>query len=166
MKNRFWSLLALCAVSFSVLAASLTLYASDFRWSGLNNVAGTGVSSEIGIRSAGSFVIIRLHNETPGQNNPVSTGQDVKIVWQDGSSETIKFKCSISPSCAAPVDGTQEPASGSSGSGPGGYPDDPGYVGGDNPFSDCFSETVTGCVSVGDGPMQCETYNVLNCPFG
>jgi hypothetical protein len=131
----------------------------------LNNVSGTGIASEMGIRSAGSFTIIRLHNETPGQNSPINTGQDVKIIWQDGSSEKIKFRCNISPSCATPVDGTQEPPN-SGGGGPGGYAGDFGSGGGDNPFADCFSDTSTGCVSVGDGPMQCETYTVLNCPLG
>lgn len=169
MKNGRWSLLGVCAISFAVLAASLTLYASDSRWSNRSNISGTGISSEFGIRVAGSFVIIRFHNETPNQSKPISLGQEVKIVWQDGSSERVKLKCLSSPACAEPVDGTQQPAPGSSGSGGGPYDDGGGYGPGDGglggtPYENCMVDRETGCVAVGESENQCHTFSVLNCP--
>lgn len=119
MKKARFYLIGLVALSFAALAATITVYASDPRWNSLNNVAGTGISSELGIRSLGAFVIVRMHNETPAQSKPIQLGSTFKVVWQDGSSEQVKYQCNTSPAvCAKPVPGTQQAPSSGSGGGP------------------------------------------------
>ena len=164
MKKKTMWLVALLAFSLSALAAVVTINLSDYPYNGLSMVQGQNIYSEAEIKMGIGFEVVKMYN---GLNSTkLGNGDQAKVIYQDGSSERYAVGSLLSSGGVLPIPGTQQSASGSGGGGPGGYPDDPGYVGGDNPFSDCFSETVTGCVSVGDGPMQCETYNVLNCPFG
>jgi hypothetical protein len=111
--------------------------------------------------------MIKTHNAIQGQTNPLSTGQTVKVVWLDGSSEQIKLNCKTSPACAAPVQGTQQLADTGGGDG-GGYAGggDAGGGGGlsGTPYENCMSGTTTGCVAVGESETQCQTFSVLECP--
>jgi hypothetical protein len=167
MKNfiKRWPFLSLLLISFAVVAATVTINTADTAYRNLNNVVGTNIHTEPEIRMAAGFTLSGAYRNIHGFGT-LGDGSQFKVVWQDGSSETYVVNNRFMSDGTMPVPGTQQPGGTGGGGGPGGYPDDPGYGGGDDPFSDCFSETVTGCVSVGDGPMQCETFTVLNCPFG
>lgn len=171
MSSRKWMFVGLMSVSFAVMAAAVTLYASDPRWSGLANVQYTGISSEASIRSAGAFTMIRTHNYALGQTNPVSVNSKVKIVWQDGSSEDVMLNCVSSPACAQPVPGTQQTSSSVVG---GGGVLDPTLSGGalgvvsgalgGGQFANCYQTTQRVGVDVGEEGMKWTTVNVLKCP--
>ena len=161
-----------CAVVGALLACSavaatiVTLYADDSRWNTLNNVYGTGISSEDAIRSAGAFAMIGVYNRTVPEAIQIRIDQTIRVAWQDGTSEQIKLVCATSPVCARIVEGTQVDAGGSAGDGgsevggTGGYS---GWAGG-NPYDQCTSDVVNACVAIADGEWRCENVSILDCP--
>ncbi len=170
IKKYRYKLLLLCFVSFAAFAAVVTLNASDLIYRNISNVNQTGITSESSIRAAGAFAMIGVYNQLPTQQSSVKVGQEIKIVWQDGSSERFKVLSFFSPAAGVePVDGTQQPAPGNSGSGGGPYDDGGGYGPGDGglggtPYENCMVDRETGCVAVGESENECHTFSVLNCP--
>jgi hypothetical protein len=166
MLRKGYGLLVLLSVSFVAFAAGIvTINTSNPPYSTQSNVVGTNIYSMVEIRIAAGFQILGAYN-TLNSNNRLASGDQFEVKWQDGSTEKYAVSTPLSSVGTTPVPGTQQVPPNSGGGGPGGYAGDFGSGGGDNPFADCFSDTSTGCVSVGDGPMQCETYTVLNCPLG
>lgn len=144
----------------------ITLYANDVRWRSLENVLGTGITSEDGVRSAGAFSMIVTYNRTVPETARITLGQIIRVAWQDGSSEQIMFRCASSPACAQVVEGTQVEAGGGAADGGGGYDDGGTYTGwaGGDPYDQCMNDVVNACVAIGDGEWSCENVSVLDCP--
>ena len=166
MRRTICAALGVLLACSAVAATIVTLYANDSRWNTLNNVYGTGISSEDGVRSAGAFAMIGIYNRTVPEVIRIRLDQTIRVAWQDGTSEQIKFVCSTSPACARIVEGTQVDAGGSAGdggSGDGGSGDYSGWVGGD-PYDQCTSDVVNACVAIGDGEWRCENVSILDCP--
>lgn len=165
MKRKSFALLVALIAGSAIAATMITLYANDLRWRNLENVLGTGITSEDGVRSAGAFSMIVTYNRTVPESARITLGETIRVAWQDGSAEQIRFRCSSSPACAQIVEGTQVDAWDGSADGGG---DDAGgtYTGwaGGDPYDQCTTDVVNACVAIGEGEWSCENVSVLDCP--
>ncbi|MBB6246326.1 hypothetical protein [Rhodanobacter sp. A1T4] len=83
----------------------------------LSNVVGTDNSSDETIQTAGATQVAAVYRLSVAEGLPA--GATFRIVWQDGSSESILVASTTSSLGAVPIPGSQKAAGASGGSGSG-----------------------------------------------
>jgi hypothetical protein len=107
-KIGFWILLF---VSYTALAASVVIDTLNPQYHRLTQVAVTSASSPEQVRSLGAAQAAAVYRASSG--SPFSSlppGSTFRIVWPDGSAETIMIVNPASSSGTRPVPGSQQAA--------------------------------------------------------
>lgn len=150
-QNRSW-LVVLLLVSFTALAALVTINTSGSAYRNLSNVVGTSIRTDAPVRVAGGTQVAAVYRNLNGGlfGGALKVGHRFKIVWPDGSSEEVEVVSLTSHVGAVPVPGTQAPGSGGGSGGSGGTGGAGGGSGGGGAIG---SGCVAGCnpkVDVGE----------------
>lgn len=165
MKKKIVWIAALFALSFVVMAAIVTVNLSNPPYNQLSMVRGQNIYSEVEVKIGIGFEAVQTYNRLNA--NKLGKGDQVKIVYQDGSSEQYAVNSTMLSGGIVPIPGTQKP---NSSAGSGGGPFDPGLLGGGlgtvggSQFQNCFQTTQRIGVDVGGEGMKWTTVTVLECP--
>jgi hypothetical protein len=104
----FWILLF---VSYAVVAASAVIDTLGPNYRNLTHVSVTSVQSPEEVRTLGATQAAAVYRASSGMPfSALPPGSTFKIVWPDGSTETIMVVDQKSAAGAAPVEGTQRAA--------------------------------------------------------
>ena len=153
-RKQKWGVFGLAFLTFSVVAATVSINAGAFPYTQVPSATGVGVSSHSEVRIAALYGLAGMYRTTHGPAS-LGVGSTIKVTWDDGSSEEGKVSCLTSTVCVVPVPGTQKPA-GSTGSGSGdssGGGSKGGSGGGSNPgsgsgcYGNCNGEVIVGPIS-------------------
>ncbi|MET0583048.1 MAG: hypothetical protein ABWX88_05535 [Pseudoxanthomonas sp.] len=107
-KNWFWILLF---VAYAALAAGVVIETTSPEFRGLTQVSVVSVNSSQELRSKGASQVAAVYRATSGVPfSSLPPGSTFKIVWPDGSSETIVVDSPLSTVAARPLQGTQQSA--------------------------------------------------------
>jgi len=108
-KNWFWILLF---VAYAALAAGVVIETTRPEFRGLTQVSLVSVTSSEEIRSKGASQVAAVYRATSGVPfSSLPPGSTFKIVWPDGSSETVVVGSPLSSIAARTLQGTQQPSS-------------------------------------------------------
>ena len=108
-KNWFWILLF---VAYAALAAGVVIETTRPEFRGLTQISVISVDSAHELRSKGASQVAAVYRATSGVPfSSLPPGSTFKIVWPDGSSETIVVGNPVSSIGARPLEGTQRPPS-------------------------------------------------------
>jgi len=108
-KNWFWILLF---VAYAALAAGVVIETTRPEFRGLTQISVISVDSAHELRSKGASQAAAVYRATSGVPfSSLPPGSTFKIVWPDGSSETIVVGNPVSSIGARPLEGTQRPPS-------------------------------------------------------
>lgn len=165
MKKKIMWIAALFCLSFVALAAIVTVNLSNTPYNRLSMVQGQNIYSEAEVKIGIGFEVVKTYNGMT--TNKLGKGDQVKIVYQDGSSEHYAVNSNLLSGGVVPIPGTQMPSSSTGG---GGGPFDPGLLGGGlgtvggSQFENCIATTQRVGVDVGESGMKWSTITVLKCP--
>ncbi|MGH8027143.1 MAG: hypothetical protein ACREO0_10495 [Pseudoxanthomonas sp.] len=108
-KNWFWILLF---VAYAALAAGVVIETTRPEFRGLTQISVISMHSAPEARSKGASQAAAVYRATSGVPfSSLPPGSTFKIVWPDGSTETILVGSPLSSVAARPVHGTQQPPS-------------------------------------------------------
>jgi len=108
-KKVFWVLLF---VAYAALAAGVVIETTRPEFRGLTQISVISVNSAAEVRSKGASQVAAVYRATSGVPfSSLPPGSTFKIVWPDGSSETIVVGSPLSSIAARPLEGTQQPPS-------------------------------------------------------
>jgi len=108
-KNWFWVLLF---VAYAALAAGVVIETTRPEFRGLTQISVISVDSAPELRSKGASQVAAVYRATSGVPfSSLPTGSTFKIVWPDGSSETIVVASPASSTGARPLEATRQPPS-------------------------------------------------------
>ena len=106
-KSCFWVLLF---VAYAALAAGVVVETVNPEYRGLTQISVVSVSSPDEMRRKGASQAAAVYRATSGVPfSSLPPGSTFKIVWPDGSSETIVVGSPLSSVSARTIKGTQQP---------------------------------------------------------
>ncbi len=106
-KNWFWVLLF---VAYAAFAAGVVIETTRPQYRGLTRISVVSVDAPKETRMKGASQAAAVYRATSGAPfSSLPPGSIFKIVWPDGSSETIVVGSPVSSIGARPIDGTQQP---------------------------------------------------------
>lgn len=109
-KAKKW-LWILMFVAYAALAAGVVIETTRPEFRGLTQISVVSVDSPDEVRSKGASQVAAVYRATSGVPfSSLPPGSTFKIVWPDGSSETIVVGSPLSSVAARPLGGTQQPS--------------------------------------------------------